>query len=160
MKPINIDTCLMNGCSTLVTIPLFKTGRIKNNNDRLCEACHARIAAVNPRSTPYGYISHLVRKAEERSVNKNLPFELTPEYIFSIWPEDDSCWMAKAKFFSDPAYKRQSPTTPTIDRLIPSEGYVEGNIQIVSWVANGIMGAGSPEQLVTIAHSLLEVYDV
>lgn len=38
-------------------------------------------------------------------------------------------------------------SSPSIDRIIPSLGYVKGNVTVISWRANRIKGDATPEEL-------------
>ena len=44
-----------------------------------------------------------------------------------------------------------SDNSPTLDKFYPSNGYVKGNIQIISWRANSLKKDGSPEEWIKIA---------
>lgn len=37
-----------------------------------------------------------------------------------------------------PGVGRQSPNSPSLDRIIPKKGYVPGNVQVISWRANSL----------------------
>jgi hypothetical protein len=44
--------------------------------------------------------------------------------------------------------KKSTPNSPSLDRLIPSKGYVKGNVTIISKLANSIKSsASSPNQV-------------
>ena len=45
-----------------------------------------------------------------------------------------------------------SDNSPTLDKFIPSKGYVKGNVQIISWRANNLKNDGSPEEWIKIAN--------
>lgn len=41
--------------------------------------------------------------------------------------------------------------SPTLDKFIPSKGYVKGYVQVISWRANNLKSDGSPEEWIKIA---------
>ncbi len=49
----------------------------------------------------------------------------------------------------------QQDDGPSIDRIDPKLGYVKGNVQVISYLANRMKNNASPEQLVTFAQQIL-----
>lgn len=85
--------------------------------------------------------------ARTRSTKKNLPFNLTCEYLESIWT--DTCPVTGREFvIGDPK------DAPSLDRLIPEKGYVEGNVAWISRRANTIKNDASLEDLEMIVRWL------
>ena len=80
----------------------------------------------------------------------NLPFNITSEYVKSIWPEDNTCPALNIKFKQG---TEGSPvdSSPSLDRIIPKLGYIKGNVQIVSHLANKIMNNATPDQVMAVA---------
>lgn len=76
--------------------------------------------------------------ARERARKAKLPFNLTVEFIISIWPKDNKCPIMLREFNSNKnkGLNRPSPDAPSIDRIIPEKGYVKENVQIISHKAN------------------------
>jgi len=82
-----------------------------------------------------------------RATKNNLPFDLTCEYLESIWT--DTCPVTGRVFvIGDPK------DAPSLDRLIPEKGYVKGNVAWISRRANTIKNDASLEDLEMIVRWL------
>ena len=84
-----------------------------------------------------------------RAKQKNLPFNLSTEYLKEIWPEDNKCpalgiTMKRGDFCV-------TDHSPTLDRIIPKLGYIKGNVQVVSALANRIMSDATVNQVMAVA---------
>lgn len=90
----------------------------------------------------------MTSKARRRAKDKGFPFDLTSQYIMSI-AEDvcpvfgtELCWERGNGF---------SPNSPTLDRIVPELGYVEGNVAVISMRANAIKQDATPDELRKVA---------
>lgn len=84
--------------------------------------------------------------SKKRAKDQNLEFNITPDYIESIWPSNNKCPVFDTEF-NKARLGESRDTSASIDRIIPSRGYVEGNIIIVSLLANRMKNNGSLAQL-------------
>ena len=73
--------------------------------------------------------------AKGRSKKYNLPYNITEEYLKSIWPKDNKCPVLGTVFKSGKTNKHQ---LPTLDKIYPQKGYVKGNVAVISFRANQI----------------------
>lgn len=72
-------------------------------------------------------------------------------YIKSIWPVNNICPATKITLV--PALLAEKgmigvpPTSPSLDKIIPALGYVEGNVAVISMLANRIKNNGTYKEL-------------
>ena len=78
----------------------------------------------------------LFRGAKQRAKKKNIQFNLTKEYLESIWPKDGKCPISG--IILDLYSNKHNVNSPTIDRIIPEIGYLPGNVAIISRQMNTI----------------------
>ncbi len=79
-------------------------------------------------------------RARKRAKRDGLPFEITHEMI--IFPERCPVLGIPLRLGED-----RSPASPSLDRIVPSQGYVPGNIRVISDRANILKGNSTQEQL-------------
>ena len=68
--------------------------------------------------------------AKSRAKKQDVPFGIVPEDI--VFPKICPV-LGIPLMFSD---GNRTDNTPSLDRIIPSKGYVKNNIKIISWKAN------------------------
>ena len=71
-------------------------------------------------------------KAKEHGVK----FTITPSDVLVCIPLDHHCPVLDIKM--DFSLKTRADNSPSIDRMVPSLGYIPGNIQVISWRANNL----------------------
>lgn len=85
----------------------------------------------------------MVRHARKRAKLKGLPFSIRAEDIFvpSVCPALGIPLKVGGDILDD---------SPTLDRIIPDNGYVEDNIIVVSDLANRIKSNATPDQIIAV----------
>lgn len=97
----------------------------------------------NKGTLPYAHRCILTR-AKARAKSYGLDFNLTIEYIQSIWPADNKCPVFGLEF---DLHGQDLQRCASIDKIVPSRGYVQGNVSIVSFRANSIKRDSTFEEL-------------
>jgi hypothetical protein len=92
-------------------------------------------------------ISQSLRRAKDRAKQKDLDFNLTLDYLFKIFPKDYVCPV----FETTMEWLGDKSNSPSIDRIIPDLGYVEGNVAFISGTANTLKLHRTPDVLRKIA---------
>ena len=95
-----------------------------------CRDCENQRQKDQRDKAPEHRLFLLSRRRSKRDI---LPFDLTEDYIKSIWPKDNKCPIFKTTFKSGSADKYH---LPTIDKVVPKKGYIKGNVAIISFRAN------------------------
>lgn len=93
---------------------------------------------------------YLLRHAKARAAKKQIPFNITIEDI--VLP--DVCPYLKVPFDRNTRKYGYS-----LDRIIPEKGYIKGNIQVITQLANAMKWESTPAELVQFAKSVLEKED-
>ena len=89
-----------------------------------------------------------IYRTRVRAVEKKIPFDLTVEYVKSICPDKCPVFETPFNFIGN---KHLIPESPSIDRIDPAKGYVEGNIAIISAKANQIKSAYKFQDIYKVA---------
>jgi hypothetical protein len=96
-----------------------------------------------------GRLRYYLRDAKLRAKKKSLPFDLDLDFLDSI--ATDKCPIFGTAFIFGEANKL-SPTSPSLDRIIPSKGYVRDNVVFISHRANTIKhNVVGPDDLYKVA---------
>ena len=85
--------------------------------------------------------------AKERSNKKGIPFDIELSDI----KIPEICPVLGIPINVRLGRGMRQPDSASLDKFIPSLGYVKGNIQVISWRANRLKSDGTPEEWVKIA---------
>lgn len=96
---------------------------------------------------PKNIVHYLLKQAKARATKKDLPFSITKEDI--ILPE-------LCPYFKVPFDRNTRKWGYSLDRIDPKQGYVQGNIQVISQLANAMKWDSTPEELIQFAKGVLE----
>ena len=98
--------------------------------------------------------SKILRRAKSRAKQRELEFNLTIEDI-SI---PKTCPVLGIDLFVTTGRSGSYDNSPSIDRINPNKGYIKGNIQIISALANSMKSNASPENLLKFADWIFTTY--
>lgn len=127
--------------------------RVKSGMCRSCEAERGLTRYKNRVLTEPGFIAF--NMARVRAHKLGLPFSITRQDVAALYPDDGLCPVLGLPLKSNIGNRGSLPNSPTLDRTIPSLGYVRGNIAIISHKANSIKdNETNPEIFKKLAHWL------
>lgn len=87
----------------------------------------------------------LLRSAKHRAKVGNFPIDITIEDI----QIPEFCPILKIKL--EVSTENAAPNSPSLDKIIPELGYVKGNVQVISNLANTMKWNATFEQLINFA---------
>lgn len=109
---------------------------------RYCRACQSVRNAVDYREKWFKYVVRLKRSFCKKN---KIDFNLTEDYLKEIWT--DTCPVFGVPFVR---FDKTHSFSPTLDRLDPSKGYVQGNVAFISSRANRIKYDATKEELLQV----------
>ncbi len=126
-------------CATCEEI--FET---RSNRKLRCDLCASKQDWHKNKVKPEYRMKKLWAAARFRATAKKLLFDITPEYILSLFQEQmGQCALTGISFeLKETTVIKGVPNrlAPSIDRIKPSEGYVMGNVRLVCFHANMALG--------------------
>ncbi len=118
-------------------------------NVNICKSCYiARDMFRQKRNPIMVQTNNMIRRARSRAKKKNIPFDIDQAYIRSLVPSHcpilgiELEWSVQRGNGNCPL-----SNSPSLDRIVPEQGYVKGNVWIVSHRANTIKSDASYEEL-------------
>lgn len=140
---------------------------LNGGDEKLCPTCNtdyfwcSRIKEASPGhverrqymvSDNQCRVCRLLAKARERSIEKKIAFSLTRSDI--KW--NDICpYLGIPLIFGS---RKLHMSSPSLDRINSALGYIPGNVEVISYQANTMKHAASPEQLLKFARVIINRY--
>jgi hypothetical protein len=105
------------------------------------------------------YASMLRRSAKHRSRLKNLNFDLKLEWVLNKI-EKGICEVTGLPFKIPDGTGKSGPScfSPSLDRIIPSEGYTMNNTRLVIHSYNAAKNDGTDEDVLSMARALVSMH--
>ena len=122
-----------------------KSSTNADNRDNRCRQCK-KAAYLKKRRENYFHYYCSGKRSECKS--KNIPFNLTPDYLESIWTGTCPIY---GYTLSRAAEGRGSCHSAHLDRIDPNKGYIVGNVAWISGRANRIKYNATAQELRKIA---------
>jgi len=100
-----------------------------------CKSCENTLMQARYINNP---IPQMLSNAKIRAKQKGVDFNLTSKYLKKIFPKNNKCPITGLNFqfgYKDKE-KINKNNSPSLDRIIPSKGYVEGNVMVISDLMN------------------------
>lgn len=137
-----IKTCSKCGLDKELETEFCKCTQHANGYKAHCKACSNIYRAKRHANNP---IPVMLNAAKHRAIRDNVSFTLKPSDI--TVPE--LCPILRIPLAVH-AGKGGAPNSPSLDKITPELGYVPGNVQVISSLANVMKSNASLEQMVNL----------
>lgn len=133
-----------------------------------CSPCHSassyasrkrtdrtRLALVQrrQREAPKNRAYTLWNSARNRAARRGITFSLSRDTV-EQWLARGVCAVTGLAFDMALGTSRQATLAPSLDRIDPTKGYVDGNVQCVCWLYNRAKGAGTYDDVMLLVEAL------
>lgn len=112
----------------------------KNTACRVCESIRLGVLRAQQRLVPELYCRSLLAKLRHRARVQGVPFDLKPGNLYQQWlGQQGLCYYtAEPLNLAVHTASRLSPhiDSPSVDRLVPHDGYVRSNVVWCRWGVN------------------------
>ena len=100
-----------------------------------------------------------IKESQRRAEKHNVPHKIDWRYVKSIFPENFLCPVLgiKMEFGYEIGNHLTRNNSPSLDRIIPMKGYIEGNVIWISQKANLIKTNASAEDIMKVAKWLNKI---
>lgn len=121
---------------------------------------HMSIHAIEERRRSFldQYLAPALRRAQVRAIRQHVAFGLTPQDVASLLDAQDwKCAVSGIDLIitNISNSRTQQAFKPSIDRIVPADGYVLGNVRIVCQIVNFAMNNWGEEPLVAMAKAVV-----
>ena len=114
----------------------------------ICKTCNTtRVKSQSAESKMY-------RRAKSRAKEQGLPFDIEVSDI--VIPK--TCPVLGLPIYCSVGKSGGFKYSPSLDKIDPSKGYVKGNIQVISQLANAMKASAKPSELLAFARWVIENY--
>lgn len=108
----------------------------------------------------YSPFRMMLGSAKGHAKTKNRDFNITLKYLKELWiTQNGICPYTGWKMILRPTKNEQiilSPERASLDRIDSSKGYIEGNVQFVSWMAQLAKNKYSSEELYKFCKAVVD----
>ena len=130
------------------------SARASDGLNSQCKECKLASFAKRRHDRPF---EASVNNARRRSVKTGVPFDLTEQYLESIWTGACPVFGTRMSLPNREKGNKLTPTRPSLDRLIPNKGYIPGNVIWVSFKANAIKSTATSADILAVGRWLQQI---
>ena len=99
---------------------------------KTCASTYAKDWQRRKKTNLRGFIHVVMSAAKNRAKKAVMPFDLSIEYLLDLWAQQKGkCAVSGLPFSRTRSKWHRNPYAPSLDKITPHQGYVEGNVRFV-----------------------------
>lgn len=125
----------------------------------MCESCRKSSEFRTNMLIPTWRLRRLVSMAKNRATLKNLDFNITTDYLYELWVKNTGCCEITNRIFDLTPFGKKgqvNPNAPSVDRIVPSLGYVKGNVRLVTYHVNVALAEFGLGSLIKLSEDVID----
>lgn len=126
----------------------------------MCKPCSSYSEFRRNMSDYKWRLKKLLGAAKFRSKDKKLSFDITHEHLIELWENNNGKCVVTGRSFdltSSGVKGQVNPNAPSIDKIIPANGYVIGNVRLITYHANISISEFGLDMLKELAKDILNL---
>lgn len=138
----------------------FPKGRDSNGLYYICKSCLTARTQQRYKTMDklQRWVDHTLSDVKSRSKRNEIAFSLTKETLYQLFNDQQGkCAYCDMDFVLTNT-KHAKHGSPSIDRLVPSQGYTERNVALCCHRCNAIKQDATPTELQTLATAVLSLF--
>lgn len=155
-----MTTKLCRKCELSKPYAEFPKGRDANGLYYICKSCSIARSQLRYRTMDklQRWVDHTVSDVRGRAKRKNITFDLTKDTLYQLFQQQHGNCAYCNIVFELTNTKHARRTSPSIDRLVPSEGYTERNVVLCCHRCNAIKQDATPTELQTLTTAVVTLF--
>lgn len=134
-------------------------------SDHLCKNCRSLARAklkIRQKNDVEWYCNRLVVQIKHRAKELEIPFDLTGQDLYNVWvTQNGLCYYTNEEMnilaaLSDK--KSPHPDFPSVDRMIPADGYKKDNVVWCKQIVNRMKSNLSKREFVNFCKKVIEYH--
>lgn len=102
----------------------------------------------------------LIQSSAWRSFRDGLKHNITVDYLVDLWDEQEGRCALTGRLLdirkADQGSGKPWPSAPSLDRIVPEEGYTQGNVRFVCYHVNVALHSYGEDVLISLCKDILE----
>lgn len=154
---VKVKKCPRCGKTYPYTLEFFHRDRRATNGLRTtCRECNIKIG-MKYHNCSYldinQYMSMRCAESKQRAKNKNMDYDLTPEYLIELWEKQDGkCYYSGLPM----TYNKYDIHLVSIDRIDSNKGYTKDNVVLSCWAINSMKNSYTTEEFVGLCQAVVD----